>query len=156
MCSSFSFYLLSLLPLTWDVAFLTALLRYHPGLSSPLPSPFLLNLEHHQQTKLPKIPLSATYMLKPPHCCSDPLAWHPRGPTIGSSLPFPSFFFLIYLIYLFLLRWVSVAVHGFSLVVASRGYSSLRCTGFSWQWLFLLRSVGCRHTGFSSCGTWAQ
>ena len=34
--------------------------------------------------------------------------------------------------------------------LASRGYSSLWCVGFSLWWLLLLRS-----TGFSSCGLWA-
>ena len=34
--------------------------------------------------------------------------------------------------------------------------SSLRCVGFSLQWLLLLQSVGSRHVGFSSCGTQAQ
>ena len=29
-------------------------------------------------------------------------------------------------------------------------YSSLWCTGFSLQWLFLLQSMGSRHAGFSS------
>ena len=43
-----------------------------------------------------------------------------------------------------------------SLVATSGGYSSLWCVGFSLQWLLLLRSVGSRRTGFSSCGTWAQ
>ena len=45
---------------------------------------------------------------------------------------------------------------GFSLVAASGGYSSLRCTGFSFRWLLLLWSTGSRHVGFSSCGTQAQ
>ena len=57
----------------------------------------------------------------------------------------------IYFIY-FWLRWVFVAAHGLSLVAASRGYSSLWCTGFSMRWLLLLRSMGSRRTGFSSCG----
>ena len=52
--------------------------------------------------------------------------------------------------------WVFVAVLGLSLVAASEGYSSLRCTGFSLQWLLLLRSSGSRRVGFSTCGTWAQ
>ena len=56
----------------------------------------------------------------------------------------------------FWLHWVFVAVRGLSLVVASGGYSSLRCAGFSLQWLLLLRSMGSRHVGFSSCGTQAQ
>ena len=38
----------------------------------------------------------------------------------------------------------------------SRGYSSLWCVGFSLRWLLLLRSMGSRHAGFSSCGTWVQ
>ena len=42
---------------------------------------------------------------------------------------------------------------GFSLVAASWGYSSLRCSGFSLQWLLLLQSMGSRRAGFSSCGT---
>ena len=58
-------------------------------------------------------------------------------------------------IYLWL-RWVFVAVCGLSLVVASGGYSSLRCTGFSLRWLLLLRSTGSRHAGFSSCSLQAQ
>ena len=56
----------------------------------------------------------------------------------------------------FWLHWIFVAVRGISLVAASRGYSSLRCTGFSLQWLLLLRSTGSRLTGFSSCGSWVQ
>ena len=52
----------------------------------------------------------------------------------------------------FWLCWVFVAVHGLSLVVAKGGYSLLRCTAFSLRWLLLLRSMGSRCTGFSSCG----
>ena len=53
----------------------------------------------------------------------------------------------------FWLCWVFIAVCGLSLVVASRGYSLLRCAGFSLRWLLLLRSMGSRCTGFSSCGS---
>ena len=56
----------------------------------------------------------------------------------------------------FRLHWVFVAAHRLSLVAASRGYSSLRCTGFSLQWLLLLQSTGSMRAGFRSCGTWAQ
>ena len=42
---------------------------------------------------------------------------------------------------------------GFSLVVASGGYSSLRCAGFPLRWLLLLQSTGSRRVGFSSCGS---
>ena len=45
-----------------------------------------------------------------------------------------------------------VALRGLSLVVASGGYSSLRCVAFSLQWPLLFRSTGSRATGFSSCG----
>ena len=61
--------------------------------------------------------------------------------------------FLILSIY-FWLHCVFVAVCGLSLVVASGGYTSSWCTDFL-RWL-LLRSTGCRHAGFGSCGTRAQ
>ena len=61
------------------------------------------------------------------------------------------FFFLIYLFIYFWLHWVFVAARGLSLVAASRGSSSLQCTGFSLRWLLLLRSMGSRRAGFSSC-----
>ena len=63
-----------------------------------------------------------------------------------------STYFLFYLFIYFWLSWVFVAVRGLSLVPASGGYSSLRCAGFSLQWLLLLRSTGSRRAGFSSCG----
>ena len=44
-----------------------------------------------------------------------------------------SFFFFFFL----WLRWVFVAVHRLSLVVASGGYSSLQCAGFSLRWLLV-------------------
>ena len=70
--------------------------------------------------------------------------------TLTSQIPLPmdSFFFIW-------LHWVFIAARGLSLVAASGGYSSLRCAGFSLQWLLLLRSTGSRHTGFSTCGSWA-
>ena len=52
----------------------------------------------------------------------------------------------------FWLHWVFIAVHGLSLVVVSRGYSSLLCVGFSLQWLLLLWSTGYRHPGFVAQG----
>ena len=51
---------------------------------------------------------------------------------------------------------------GFSLVAASRDYSSLRCAVFSLRWLLVLgaRALGARASvvvahGLSSCGSWA-
>ena len=75
---------------------------------------------------------------------------------VQCSLLYPLFIYLfIYLFILFFwLCWVFVAVCRLSLVEASGGYSSLRCTGFSLRWLLLLRSMGSRHTGFSS-DSWA-
>ena len=53
------------------------------------------------------------------------------------------FFFLIYLIYfIFWLHWVFIAARGLSLVAASGGYSSLRCTGFSLRWLLFVAELG--------------
>ena len=75
----------------------------------------------------------------------DPLHWK-RGVFI--------FFFnkFIYLFTYLWLHWVFIAACGLSLVVASRGYSSLQCVGFSLWWLLLLRGTGSRCAGFSSCG----
>ena len=58
--------------------------------------------------------------------------------------------------FFFWLHWVFIAAHGLSLVVASGGYSSLQCAGFSLWGLLLSRSTGSRHAGFSSCGAQAQ
>ena len=57
------------------------------------------------------------------------------------------FVFFNKFIYLWLC-WVFIAERGLSLVVASGV--------FSLSWLLLLRSMGSRRAGFSSCGTWAQ
>ena len=72
------------------------------------------------------------------------------------NLPLLFFFFFLNLFIYFWLCWVLVAAHGLSLVAEIGGYSSLRCAGFSLQWLLLLRSTGSRCAGFGSCGTWAQ
>ena len=66
--------------------------------------------------------------------------------------------FLLFM-YLFILFLAALGLRcclELSLVAASGGYSSLRHTGFSLPWLLLLRSMGSRHAGFSSCGMWAQ
>ena len=70
--------------------------------------------------------------------------------------------YLLFILFFFWLHWVFVAARGLSLVEASRGYSSLRCAGFSLQWLLLLRSraLGVQASvavarGLSSCGSWA-
>ncbi len=53
----------------------------------------------------------------------------------------------IYLFIYFWLGWVFISVRGLSLVVASRGRSSLRCTGLSLSRPLLLRSTGSRRAG---------
>ena len=53
----------------------------------------------------------------------------------------------------FWLHWVFIAARGLSLTAGSGSYSSLWCTGFSLRWLLLLRSMGSRCLGFSSCGS---
>ena len=61
-------------------------------------------------------------------------------------------------LYIFSLRWVFVAACGLSLVVASGGYASQWCAGFS---CCRARALGARASvvaarGLSSCGVWAQ
>ena len=55
--------------------------------------------------------------------------------------------FFFFNLFTYWLRWVFVAARGLSLVVASGGYSSLRCTGLPLQWPLLLRSTGSRLAG---------
>ena len=57
------------------------------------------------------------------------------------------FFNFLFNLFYFWLRWVFVAACGLSPVVASGGYSSLQCAGFSLRWLLLLQSTGSRHAG---------
>ena len=56
------------------------------------------------------------------------------------------------IILLFWLYWAFTAACGLSLVETSRGYSSLRCAGFSLQRTLLWGIIGSWHTGFSICG----
>ena len=66
------------------------------------------------------------------------------------------FFFKIYFIYLFLAVWgLHCCARGLCLFTVSRGYSSLRCAGFSLRWLLLLQSTGSRRESFSSRGSQA-
>ena len=97
-----------------------------------------------------------------PNSSPPPLvSTHPLSTSASPFLSWLLFFFLNKFIY-FWLRWVFAATRGLSLVVASRGYSSLWCAGFSLWWLLLLQSMGSRHVasvvaahGLSSCGTQA-
>ena len=57
------------------------------------------------------------------------------------------FFKKIYWLINWLLCWVFVAVLGLSLVAASGGHSSSRCTGLSLSWPLLLWSTGSRRAG---------
>ena len=79
-----------------------------------------------------------------------------KGESIPNVYIYQSSKMIVFLFLFFWLCWVFVAVCGLSLAAATRGYSSLRCAGFSLRWLLLLWSMGSRRPGFSSCGTWAQ
>ena len=56
------------------------------------------------------------------------------------------------IILVFWLYWAFTAACGLSLVETSRGYSSLRCAGFSLRRTLLWGIIGSMHTGFSICG----
>ena len=61
--------------------------------------------------------------------------------------------FIYFILFIFGCFGSSLLCVGFSLFAASGGYSSLRCMGLSLRWLLLLRSMGSRRAGFSSCGS---
>ena len=66
-------------------------------------------------------------------------------------------FFNIKFVYLYsIFGCIGSSLHVGFLSCSKRGYSSLRCMGFSLQWLLLLQSMGSRCAGFSSCGTQTQ
>ena len=81
------------------------------------------------------------------------LKFNTFGLSAGIIGKYLVFLFLFFNFIYFWLHWVFIAVRGLSLVAASGGYSSLRCTGFSLWWLLLSRSTGSRRTDFSSCGS---
>ena len=66
---------------------------------------------------------------------------------------FQRLFVFLFVLFIFGCFGSSLLGAGFSLVVASSGYSLLWCTGFSLQRLLLSRSTGSRRVGFSSCGS---
>ena len=82
-----------------------------------------------------------------------------QNEVFSGCLGIPPFFFFIYYLWL---CWVFVSVRGLSLVVASRGHSSSRCTGLSLSRPLLLRSTGSRRAAsvvvahgpscFAACG----
>ena len=65
----------------------------------------------------------------------------------SETFPLSTVFLKFLFIYLWLC-WVFISAHGLSLVAASRGYSLLRCVGFSLGWLLLLRRM--------ALGAWAS
>ena len=78
--------------------------------------------------------------------------WHLHFPPAH----YKNFYFIyLFILFYFWLCWVFVAAHRLSLLEVSGGYSLLQCMGFSLRWLLLLRSMGSRCAGFSSCGSWA-
>ena len=76
---------------------------------------------------------------------------------IGVLKPFTFLKINLFILFIyFWLLWVFVVACGLSLVAASGAYSSLQCMGFLLWWLLLLRSMGSRCMGFSSCSMQAQ
>ena len=73
------------------------------------------------------------------------LMWLFRAPKMSVVFFFINLF--IYLFIYFWLCWVFVCVRGLSLVAASGGHSSSRCTGLSLSRPVLLRSTGSRRAG---------
>ena len=70
----------------------------------------------------------------------------------------PHYFINIFNNFIYLFTFGFMGLHcfeGFSLVAASWGYSSFPGAGFSLWCLLLLRSLGSRHAGLSSRGSWA-
>ena len=105
------------------------------------------------------------------HCCTIRTSLGPRGSqscqektevqamayrSLFSFCKCPQFTYGGLFFFFFWLCLVFIAARGLSVVAASGGYSSLRCTGFSLRWLLSLQSMGSRCTGFSSCGMQAQ
>ena len=67
--------------------------------------------------------------------------------TINWKYFFLKEFLYFYLFIYFWLCWVFVPVQGLSLVAASGGHSSSRCTGLSLSWPLLLWSTSSRRAG---------
>ena len=78
-----------------------------------------------------------------------------RFPGHKTLLFFKCYFFIITYLFYFWLCWVFVALHGLSLLAVSRGYSCLRCAGFSLRWL-LVWSTASRAPELQYCSTQAQ
>ena len=87
---------------------------------------------------------------------SNMILWYPWAiATLNSSeaqtdTPLIRTQAFLFMYFYFWLCWVFLAAHGLPLVGASRGYSSLKCMGFSLQWLFLLWNMGSRARRLSS------
>ena len=80
--------------------------------------------------------------------------WFQRQVVIPLFTSFYAYLFIfLNFIYLFIFGCIgSSLLHGFSLVAASGGCSSLWCTGFSLWWLVFIAEHGALARGLSSCG----
>ena len=75
---------------------------------------------------------------------------HNQSPVHLPRLHFMFIYPLLFFFNLFIclwLCWVFVSVRGLSLVAASGGHPSSRCTGLSLSWPLLLQSTGSRRAG---------
>ena len=81
--------------------------------------------------------------------CSLSFSEPKRGPQKGEHIIRMCFlfFFLGKVFFFFLAMLGPRFVRGLSLVAASGGHSSSRCTGLLLSWPLLLRGTGSRHTG---------
>ena len=75
---------------------------------------------------------------------------------LGSILSLFIFYFYEFILFIYFWLPGSLGCTWAFSSCSERGYSLLRCTGFSLRWLLLLQTTGSRCTGFSSCGTQAQ
>ena len=82
---------------------------------------------------------------------SDEIDSKMKNHEFNNCLLYFNYLYILILLFDVWLHWVFIAACGLSLVAERRGFSSLRCLGFSFQWLLLLLSTGSRHMGFSNC-----
>ena len=103
----------------------------------------------------PHLPPSPCTMKPLLRLCTFPSVCYPLSMLSSFCLYITYLFITSFLLFIsFWLHRVFIAACWLSLVAASGGYSSLRCTGFSLQWLLLLWVTGSRRTGLFAPRLW--